>query len=90
MAIAENIQPAQKDIEIFHRVFLDQVKSQGRVHEVMLAAKYNLKSGHLFSNMERLPAMISKGKLEFMPSRIKGAGKVKDIFAKVKAIEEKL
>ena len=89
MAIAEKIKPAQKDIEIFHRIFLDQVKSQGRVHEFMLAARYNLQSGHFFSNMERLPDMISKGKLAFLPSRIKGAGKVKDIFVKVKAIEEK-
>ena len=89
LAIAEKIKPAEKDIELFHRIFLDQVRSQARVHEMGLVARYNLRSGHLFSNVGLLPGMLSKGKLSILPPRVKGAGKVKELFAKVKAIENK-
>ena len=89
LAIAEKIKPAEKDIQLFHRIFLDLVEHQGRIHEVGLVARYNLLSRHFFSNVKLLPDMMAKGKLAILPPRVKGAEKVKELFDKVKAIEER-
>ncbi|MFH1486531.1 MAG: 4Fe-4S dicluster domain-containing protein [Chloroflexota bacterium] len=87
LAVAEGIKPAQKDVEIFHRLFLEVIRRTGRVYEAGLAGAYNLVSGHLFANVDLLPGMLSKGKLSIIPSLAKGRKELQDIFARVKALE---
>ncbi|MCX5998874.1 MAG: 4Fe-4S dicluster domain-containing protein, partial [Chloroflexi bacterium] len=55
LAAAEKSQPAEKDIEVFHRAFLGVVERFGRAHEVGLVAAYNLMSGHPFANVGLAP-----------------------------------
>ena len=87
LACAEGIKPAEKDIALFHRVFLGVMHRFGRAHEVGLAASYNLLSGKPFANMSLVPGMLSRGTLSFVPPRVKGAAEFKRIFDKAKAIE---
>lgn len=87
MAISEGIAPAQKDVAIFHRLFLEIIKRTGRIYEAGLAGSYNLSSGHLFANLTLLPGMLSRGKLPILPGRAKGTKEVQQIFARVKALE---
>jgi heterodisulfide reductase subunit C len=65
-----------KDVELFHKLFLDSIGRWGRLSEVDLAGNYNLRSGHLFANMDLVPVMLAKGKLNIMPDR-GGAAAVK-------------
>jgi len=89
LAAAEKSKPAEKDIEVFHRVFLGVAKRFGRAHELGLAATYNLRSKHPFANIKLVPGMWSRGKISVLPPRVKGASEVRKLFDKVKAIEEK-
>lgn len=89
LATAEKSKPAEKEIEVFHRVFLGVAKYLGRVHELGLAATYNLLSKHPFANMDLVPGMLSRGKISVIPPRVKRASEVRKLFDKVKAIEEK-
>ncbi len=84
---AEGKPPAQKEVAVFYRVFLQQVRLFGRIYEVGLGIMYNLLSRHFFSNMKRLPALFARGKLHLLPPRTKGAAEVRRIAARVKALE---
>ena len=87
LATAEKGKPAEKDIELFHRIFLNLIQRSGRVQELGLGALYNLLGRHPFANMARLPGMLTKGKLTILPPRVKGRAEVRKLFTKVKAIE---
>lgn len=84
MAIEENVPAAKKNIPIFHNVFLDFVKSNGRVQETFMMLWYKLKSGDFFSDIDVGLKMFQKGKLPLMPSGIKNKEAVRGIFDKVK------
>ncbi len=83
MAITQKIKPAEKDILTFHRSFLELVKRGGRLFELGLVGLYKLRSRHLFQDVFLAPAMLRRGKLKFIPRRIKGQDKVARIFAKI-------
>ena len=83
MAIAQRIKPAEKDILIFHRSFLELIKRGGRLFELGLVGLYKLRSRRLFQDLFLAPAMLRRGKLKFIPRRMKGQDKVARIFAKI-------
>lgn len=87
LAVAEKIKPAEKDVQLFHRIFLDLIQQRGRIHELDLGARYNLLSRHFLFNARLLPTMLAKGKLPILPPRVKGAAKVRELFNRVKAKE---
>ena len=93
IAIKEGIKPAEKDIELIHRVFLKVVENRGRVHELELGVRYNLQGIHPWSTYKSqfsvLPGMLSRGKMPLLPPKVEGAEEVKRIFAKVREIEVK-
>jgi len=88
LAIKEKEKPGEKDIELFHRLFINIVKRRGRIHELELGARYNLQGWHPLANIGLLPAMLARGKMPLLPHRVEGAAEVKKLFAKVRAAEE--
>ncbi len=89
LAETEKSKPAEKNIKTFHRVFLGVVERFGRLHELSLAALYNLFSRHLFANIRLVPGMLRRGKIAILPPVTKGASEVRKVFHSVKALEEK-
>lgn len=79
---------AEKQTETFHRLFLDDVKNRGRVHETMLMAKYKLKTGQLFTDLDLGLGLLKRGKLPLLPSSIKGKKHVRDIFDRAKKYKQ--
>jgi heterodisulfide reductase subunit C len=71
-----------KNIVKFHKAFLDSIKNTGRLYELGLIAKYKLGSMNLMQDVDLAPAMISKGKLHFLPEKIKNTAQMKRIFKK--------
>ncbi len=71
LAIVEAYPAAEKDIELFNKVFLEVVKRHGRAHELELGVLFNIRSGHLVANAGSLPHMLSHGKLNILPPTIK-------------------
>jgi heterodisulfide reductase subunit C len=88
-SLAEGRPPAQREIVVFHKAFLQQVRLFGRLHEVGLGITYNLLSRHLFNNIKRLPALLTRGKLKLIPQRTKGSSEVRRIATRVKELERK-
>ena len=76
----------QTKLPLFHSTFLDGIRSNGKIHELMLILRYTLSSGDifkfkkLFNDMILGAKMFLKGKLAILPSRIKGAKEVRRIF----------
>lgn len=87
IAETEHRVPGDKDVDIFHRLFLQEVERRGHMYELGLGGAFNLKSGHPFLNTELLPQMFLKGKLPLLPPRVKGASQLKAIFQRIKALE---
>ena len=69
-------------ISAFHKTFLEQIRANGRLHEVGLVVGYKLRSGALMNDVTNTPGLLSRGKLSIMPHKIKGVAEVKRIFDK--------
>jgi len=93
ISVEEGFSPAEKEVEIFHRAFLEVIEKRGRAFETELVASYSMGGvGALrtsMGNIALLPGMLSKGKLAIVPPSVSGANDVKKIFAKVREIEQR-
>jgi heterodisulfide reductase subunit C len=89
LAIAEKGKPAEKDIELFHRLFSAIVERRGRIHELELGVRYNLQGWHPLANIGLLPPMLIKGKMPFLGPKVKAASEIKRLFAEARAAEAK-
>lgn len=72
--------PESADIIRFHSSFLDSIRYTGRLYEAGLIADYKLRSGHLFQDLLMAPRLVLKGKLGFLPHRIKDRKNISRIF----------
>lgn len=86
MAVRES-RVKERDVALFHRLFLRSVEAGGRLWELGLGGFYNLSSGHLLANVGLMPSLLAKGKLKLLPHRTKGAQEVKRIFQRVARLE---
>ena len=67
-------------IGAFHKAFLEQIKSNGRLHEMGLVVEYKLRTGDLMKDVTNAPGMFARGKLNLRADRIDGVAEVKRIF----------
>lgn len=74
------------DVKIAHELFLKNIRRFGRLFEPWLIFCYNLRSGKLFKDVEKGPAMFWKGKLSLLPRKIKGVKEVRRIFDNVEKL----
>lgn len=82
-------QEKEKKTATFHRMFLADVKNRGRVHESMLMAKYKLKTGDLFSDLDLGFKLFQKGKMPLLAKGVKDKKGVRDIFRRVDQTRQK-
>ena len=62
--------------------FLEQIRTNGRLHEMGMVVEYKLRSGDLMKDVTNAPAMVTRGKLSLRPDRISGVDEMKRIFEK--------
>ena len=67
-------------ITAFHKSFLGSIRNHGRVFEMGMLTGYMLRSGDLFSRLGLGLEMFKRGKIKFLPERIKGTGEVRAMF----------
>lgn len=73
-----------KNVMVCNDSFLWTVRSWGRLFDVGMLMRFNMKTGNFMKDMQfGLPMMI-KGKSSPFPHKIKGAKDVKKIFVKTK------
>jgi heterodisulfide reductase subunit C len=73
----------------FNRSFLGSVRHHGRVFEAGMMTAYKLRSGELMADVDKVPRMIAKGKLSFLPKRSGSVKEVRDIFRRAEEEENK-
>ena len=80
MALRSGIEPGEKDIPLFHSVFLDTIKSKGRIHELSLIIQLKSKTKDFFKDAGLGWKMFRKGKIKLLPSRFGGGKEIQKIF----------
>jgi heterodisulfide reductase subunit C len=80
MAVEKGVDGPDARARKFNRSFLSSVRRNGRVFELGMMVAYKLTSGDLFSDAEKVPQMLAKGKLRLLPKRSGSAGEVKQVF----------
>lgn len=68
-------------IRAFHRAFLSQIKTNGRLFELGLVVQYKLRSGSWVQDAASAPGMLMRGKLRARAKPIAGVEEVRRIFA---------
>ena len=81
--------PDDARAERFGRSFLASVQRHGRVYEMGMMTAYKLRSRALFSDVDKVPAMLRKGKLPLLWHRRRGCDDVKSIFRRAQDEEAK-
>jgi len=72
----------------FNRSFLRSVARHGRVYEAGMMAAYKLRTGDLFSDMDKAPKMLAKGKLSLWPNRSGSVQEVREIFRRAEEVAQ--
>lgn len=72
---------------LFYGSFMDTVEKYGRMYEFGTMLQYNVKSRQPFRDVETGLGMFQKGKLNLLPSRVKGAEEIERIFNEVRKME---
>ena len=80
LSLRSGVEPGEKDIPVFHSVFLDTIKSQGRIHELSLIVLLKSKTKDFLKDAGLGWKMFRKGKIKLFPSKFGGGRKIKEIF----------
>ena len=76
------VSPKARNIIAFHRSFLGSIRHTGRLFELGLIIGYKSKTLNLLQDAGLAPNMIAKGKLSFIPEKIKKVSDMKRIFSR--------
>jgi heterodisulfide reductase subunit C len=80
MAARTRVPKAVRPVSLFNRVFLEWVRRVGRIYELGMMGTFKVGSLLLFSDLEKFPGMLRKGKLRLLPSFAPRRGNLKRIF----------
>jgi len=80
IALRSGIGAGEKEIPVFHKVFLDRIKSAGRIHELSLILGFKLKTRDFLKDAGLGWQMFRRGKIKVLPPSFTGGKGVKEIF----------
>jgi heterodisulfide reductase subunit C len=80
MAVERQAAIPDARVEQFNRSFLGSVRRHGRVWELGMLSAYKLRSRDFFSDLDKAPEMLAKGKLNLLPERSGSRNEIKKIF----------
>ena len=79
----DKVNPKAKDILSFHKAFLDSIKLNGKLHEVGLTIDYKLRTLNLMQDVQLVPSMLAKGKLNIFPHQVQNTKEIAKIFKRI-------
>jgi heterodisulfide reductase subunit C2 len=80
IALKSEAAAGEKEIPVFHRVFLDSIKSGGRVHELSLIMRFKMKTKGFLKDAGLGWQMFRRGKIKVLPQGVSGARDIKNMF----------
>ena len=81
LAIHDGIRIPEKDIYRFHKHIYRSIQQHGRLHKLEALTRFKLSLAHLFSDLPIGMKMITKGKLELMPTNVEDRDELDHIFS---------
>ncbi len=82
MALEQSRKPAEAKIPAFYKSFMDAVNMTGRLYELGMIGLYKMRTKTYTEDMGLGIEMIKRGKLKFLPEKVKNLNQVKEIFRK--------
>lgn len=79
-AYKNGIEPSVKPALDIHIAFLNSIRRFGIVHEASMLAEFKVRTKDFFSDIAIGLKMFFKGKIPFLPHKIKGLDEIKRIF----------
>ncbi len=80
IAIAENSQIAESGIHSFHNAVVNSISRYGRTHKLEIMMRYKFSEKEFFSDIDLGLKMLSKRKLDLLPSKVKDKNAIKSLF----------
>ena len=80
MVFKEGRKPAETKIPEFYKSFMDSVKWTGRLYELGMIGLYKLRTKTYTDDMGLGIEMLKRGKLKFLPEKVKNLNQVREIF----------
>ena len=78
--VRKNISTRESQVPAFHSIFMKNIRTWGRVHELSLIGMYKMKTKTYFSDMELGWQMFRKGRIHVIPHRSGHLSEVKEVF----------
>ena len=82
MVLKQGRTPGEKKIPAFYKSFMDSVKMTGRLYDLGMIGLYKIRTGTYTEDMGLGIEMLKRGKLKFLPVKVKHLDQVKAIFRK--------
>jgi len=79
--------PQAATIAGFNQIFLESVRSHGRIFELGMIMKLKMKTRKVFQDLGLGLRMILKGKIPFAPQRVGHMREVRSMFRRIREIE---
>jgi heterodisulfide reductase subunit C len=89
LALRSGSEPGEKEVPIFHSVFLESIRSKGRIHELSLILQFKLKTKGFLKDAGLGWKMFRKGKIKLLPSRFGGGKEIQQIFNAFEKLQKK-
>jgi heterodisulfide reductase subunit C2 len=80
IALRSGINVGEQSIPVFHKVFLEGIRSAGRIHELSLILRFKLKTKDFLKDAGLGWQMFRRGKIKVFPQSFTGGKEVKEIF----------
>ncbi|MBF0119453.1 MAG: 4Fe-4S dicluster domain-containing protein [Desulfobacterales bacterium] len=80
ISLEEKAKIGEPDVLAFHKEVLNSIERYGRTSKLDIMLRYKIKTRNLFSDFNVGLKMITKRKLNLIPSIIKGIEKFKELF----------
>ena len=80
IAIRDNHKIAEPGVLKFHKMVIDSISKYGRTHKLEIMMKYKFSEKDFFSDIDLGLRMLSKRKLDLMPSKVKQKKEVQKLF----------
>jgi heterodisulfide reductase subunit C len=81
---AEKKVTAETTVPTFNDIFLRTVRRLGRMYEMGLMTSYKLRTRDFFSDVNKFPMMLKKGKLSLLPPMVGGGRDRKRLFKRAR------
>ena len=80
MAVQEKVKIAEPAVLSFHQKVIDSISRYGRTHKLEIMMRYKLSEKDFFSDMDLGLKMLSRRKLDLMPSKVKNKQQIQALF----------